>query len=147
MDKTVQNENRGKEKRQEIRVPLLAERVTYFIDGQEKIADLGDITNYGIFLRTSEILKPRTPVRVQLTLPGDLGVLEIAGHVVRVNWSISKRAKKDHLGMGIRFENISENIQKILDAYVVYLRNKQIITVSKRIIEEFFGGDGPKKFI
>jgi c-di-GMP-binding flagellar brake protein YcgR len=140
-------ETSSKEKRSEIRVPLLSEKISYFVDGREFTADIADITTDGIFLRSNEVLKPRTFVKVQLTLPGDLGVLEVAGHVVRVNWSLSKKHKKDHLGMGIRFENLSENIKKILDAYVVYLRNKQIITVSKRIIEEFFGNDGPKKFI
>jgi hypothetical protein len=47
--------------------------------------------------------------------------------------------------MGVRFDKLNSGTKKILDAYVVYLRNKQIINVSKRIIEEFFGSQGPKK--
>jgi hypothetical protein len=84
---------------------------------------------------------------LKLNLPGDLGSLQVTASVVRVKWAATRKAGKDSLGMGVRFEEVSPNIKKILDAFVVYLRNKQIITVSKRIIEEFFGENGPKKFV
>jgi len=130
-----------KDKRAGIRVPLLSEKVLFFVSTNQFDADVGDITTDGVFLRTTELLKPQTPVNIQFSLPGDLGLLSVEGKVVRVNWAINRRRGKEHLGLGIRFENLTEGTKKILDAYVVYLRNKQIISVSKRIIEEFFGAN------
>lgn len=135
----------AKDKRSGIRIPLLSESVTYVHSGSEKKADITDITNEGLFIKTNEVLSPRTPVTLQVQLPGDLGNIQVSASVIRVNWTVNRKKSRDHLGMGLRFEDVPPNIKKILDAYVVYLRNKQIITVSKRIIEEFFGSDGPKK--
>lgn len=136
----------SKDKRAGIRVPLLSETVTYFYNGEARACAITDITNDGLFLKTEEILKPRSEVTLQLELPGDLGFVQVPAQIIRVNWALNKKKGRDALGMGIRFCNVAPNIQKILEAYVVYLRNKQIISVSKRIIEEFFGPDsGPKK--
>jgi Tfp pilus assembly protein PilZ len=137
---------KSKDKRAGIRIPLLSERLTILVDGRELEADIGDITNDGLFVKTESLLKPQTKVTLRLNLPGDLGNLQVNAQVVRVNWALNRRKGKENLGMGLRFEEVSPNIKKILEAFVVYLRNKQIITVSKRIIEEFFGNDGPKKF-
>lgn len=137
----------NKEKRAGIRIPLLAEKISYFLGEEKKDADIGDITNEGVFLKTSHILPPRTPLNIQILLPGDLGHLNIEGTVVRVNWTVSRKKNRESMGMGVRFENLNPGTKKILDAYVVYLRNKQIINVSKRIIEEFFGSQGPKKIL
>jgi|GEM_PF-2392747 len=134
-----------KDKRSGIRIPLLAEKVSYFTEGEKFEANVGDITNEGIFLKTDQILPPRTELHIQFNLPGDLGNLNIEGTVVRVNWAVNRKKGKESLGFGVRFDNLSSGTRKILDAYVVYLRNKQIISVSKRIIEEFFGSQGPKK--
>ncbi|MDB5037977.1 MAG: hypothetical protein JWQ35_1505 [Bacteriovoracaceae bacterium] len=135
----------SKDKRAGIRIPLLSESVSYIHNEVEKKADISDITNEGLFIKTSEILAPRTNLVLQVQLPGDLGSIQVNASVIRVNWAVNRKKSKENLGMGVRFENVPANIKKILDAYVVYLRNKQIITVSKRIIEEFFGSDGPKK--
>lgn len=137
----------SKDKRTGIRVPLLSESIVYFHDGVQRAADITDITNEGLFLRTSDVLKPRSDILLQLQLPGDLGNIQVEGKVIRVNWTPNKRKNRENMGMGVKFVNAPANIKKILDAYVVYLRNKQIITVSKRIIEEFFGNDGPKKSV
>lgn len=136
-----------KEKRTGIRVPLLSEEIRYHVDGSENLAVVGDITAEGMFLKTSEILPPRKQVQLQIQLPGDLGELKVEGKVVRVNWAVQRKKHKENLGFGVRFENLTDGTKKILDAYVVYLRNKQIISVSKKIIEEFFGSSNPKKLI
>jgi len=135
-----------KDKRAGIRIPLLSEKLRYFIKDAVLEAEVGDITNEGVFLKTTQILSPKTPLSIQFQLPGDLGVLNVKGSVVRVNWTVNRKRGKDQLGFGVKFEDLNESTKKILDAYVVYLRNKQIISVSKRIIEEFFGAQGPKKF-
>ncbi len=139
---------KSKDKRAGIRIPLLSEKAHLHLEGNELEVDIGDITADGLFVRTEKLVAPRTRVSLKLTLPGDLGTLQVNGEVVRVNWAVNRKKGRENLGMGIRFDEITPNIQKILDAFVVYLRNKQIITVSKRIIEEFFGdNNGPKKFI
>jgi len=139
---------KSKDKRSGIRIPLLSEKVAYFSSGREFAADITDITNEGLFLKTEDLLAPKTAVLLRLNLPGDLGSLQVNAEVVRVKWAVTRKKGQDQLGMGVRFVDVSPNIKKILDAYVVYLRNKQIITVSKRIIEEFFGSDGgPKRVI
>jgi Tfp pilus assembly protein PilZ len=136
-----------KEKRTGIRIPLLSEEIKYHFSGNEKLAVVGDITADGVFLKTSEILPPRSEVTLQIQLPGDLGELKVQGKVVRVNWAVQRKKHKENLGFGVRFETLTEGTRKILDAYVVYLRNKQIISVSKKIIEEFFGSSNPKKLL
>ena len=135
----------AKDKRTGIRIPLLSERVSFIAEGTRSEADVGDITPDGAFLKTDKVLRPKTPVTLNVQLPGDLGLLSLDGEVVRVNWAVNRKKNKENLGMGIRFDNLNPGTKKILDAYVVYLRNKQIINVSKRIIEEFFGSQGPKK--
>lgn len=137
----------SKDKRAGIRIPLLSERIGYFWGEEKREADIGDITNEGVFLRTTEILPPKTPLMIHILLPGDLGHLNVEGRVVRVNWTVNRKKNRESMGMGVRFENLNPGTKKILDAYVVYLRNKQIINVSKRIIEEFFGSQGPKKIL
>lgn len=136
-----------KDKRAGIRVPLLAEKIHYSFYDEVFEADIGDITNEGVFLKTQKILRPQTPLEIQMTLPGDLGKLSVKARVVRVNWTVNRRKNKEHMGMGVQFEDVNPGAKKILEAYVVYLRNKQIISVSKRIIEEFFGSQGPKKIL
>lgn len=97
-----------------------------------------DIAKGGCFLEAKQFLKPNTDVVLSFLLPGDLGALTINGKVRWVRWA-TKGDSKEPLGMAIMFDEMSPGIKKIFEAYLVYLRNKQIITVSKRIIEEFFG--------
>lgn len=136
-----------KEKRAGIRIPLLSEKLHYFVDSEMREASVGDITAEGMFLKTEQVLAPKTDLRVQIKLPGDLGDLSLKAKVVRVNWAVSRRKNRDQLGFGVQFEDLNDGTKKILDAYVVYLRNKQIISVSKKIIEEFFGSSQPKKLL
>ena len=123
---------RSKDKRAGIRIPLLSERATYHLNGQDIDTDIGDITNEGLFLKTETLLAPQTKIQLRLTLPGDLGSLQVSGTVVRVNWAATRKKGKDHLGMGIRFDDVSPNIKKILDAFVVYLRSFK--TYHRRIL-------------
>lgn len=138
-----------KDKRSHIRIPLLSESVSFeYIptDGAKVIKEvcgMADISNSGCFIKTIANVKPKSFITVNLTLPGDLGVMQVKGKVIWRRWAIKKGSKSQDLGMGVAFTDVSPTIQKVLDAYCVYLRNKQIITVSKRIIEEFFGPKEP----
>jgi c-di-GMP-binding flagellar brake protein YcgR len=140
-----------KERRKEIRIPLLSEAgvmETIPIDGNKIIVEtvgLLDISRSGVFIKSIANLKPKSYINLKLSLPGDLGAIQIQGQIVWKRWAVTKAQKDMHVGFGVKFVEVSVGIQKILDAYVVYLRNKQIITVSKRIIEEFFGPELPNK--
>lgn len=126
-----------KEKRRGLRVPILSGSVDLItLDRREK-CEVYDLSTTGLFLKNDKFLKPQDKALIELHLPSDLGILALNSEVVWIKWAKSK--KDTHpLGMGFRF-NTSAPQQKILDAYVNYVRNKQIIAVSKRIIEEFFG--------
>lgn len=132
-----------KEKRKTLRVPLLSEYVS--LRQQEENfsfsirAKVRDINTLGFFAETDTKLDPNLTVHCIFELPGDLGPLELTGRFVRFNWRADKK-KKTVKGVAIEFKDLSESKKKILDSFVIYLRNKQIISVSKRIIEEFFGG-------
>lgn len=136
----------SKDKRKSIRIPLLYQKVEFNIAGLWALGDLKDITTDGAFIKTDAQVKPNTQVSLRFELPGDLGDHYVSGKVVRVNWCVNKKKNIDDLGIGIEFDNLNESQKRILDAYVVYLRNKQIISVSKRIIEEFYGPKGPSKW-
>lgn len=126
----------SKEKRKNIRIPLLSEHVE--INSIPEF--VMNITTSGAFIKTKNLKKPREVIDIIITLPGDLGNMKVQGIVRRVVWTAKP---EDAIGYGVEFVNMISSTQKIMDAYVVYLRNKQIITVSKRIIEEFFG-DRPR---
>lgn len=139
-----------KDKRGDIRIPLLLEKVRVFTHfGQEEVFDeileMADVAKGGAFFRSDKLLKPDVTVQVTLLLPGDLGALPLDGRVIRVAWMINKKKCITHKGFAVKFAPMTPGVDKIWDAYRIYLRNKQIITVSKRIIEEFFGQKGPKK--
>lgn len=133
----------SKERRSDIRVPLLSESVT--LQGLHYIRNLQmlDVSAGGIFIKVEDngdLLPNKEFITILFHLPGDLGIFELYGEVCRINWAISKKSKvKVEKGMAIKFWDIPETKKKIWDSYRIYLRNKQIITVSKRIIEEFFG--------
>jgi hypothetical protein len=141
---------KDKDKRSDIRIPLLSETVAISSDFYFDRLDVADICSGGIFVKIKEpnqFLKAKTKVKIIFTLPGDLGDLDLTGEVCRVNWMLSKKKNITVLGMAIKFDPMDAGRKKIMDAYRIYLRNKQIITVSKRIIEEFFGDQGPKKLL
>ena len=134
-----------KDKRSDIRIPIIVDKVQIRTIGYLRELTLNDVAEGGIFVKVTDkddFLPPLTPVFMEFKLPGDLGILELNGEIRRVNWKVSKKHKKEMLGMAIKFWGMPMNHKKIWDAFRIYLRNKQIITVSQRIIEEFFG---PKK--
>jgi len=143
-----------KEKRHDIRIPLLNERfsiktISLFNnqDIEPHYYQIADISENGIFVKiqkNEKNFKPHQLVNVYITLPGDLDQLILMGRVCRVNWAIRPKVKNYQLGFAVKFEPMSSGYKKIWDAYRIYLRNKQIINVSKRIISEFLGNKTPE---
>lgn len=131
-----------KDRRADIRIPLLSGKVV--LKGFHYMAALtmDNVSEGGLFLKVdnqTDFLRPKDPVIVQFLLPGELGTLELHGEICRVNWTTNKKIKNHLMGMAVKFWEKPESIKKVWEAYRVYLRNKQIIEVSKRIVEEFFG--------
>lgn len=129
-----------KERRKSIRIPIMNTKAWLLDDSLELI----DISETGAYIASEESIGPEDKPfinYVTVKLPGELGFLSIPCEVVRINWATTKTRKK---GYAVKFLPMNAGLQKMFDSWLVYLRNHQIISVSKRIIEEFFGQDGPK---
>jgi Tfp pilus assembly protein PilZ len=136
----------SKERRSHIRTALMSHTVIFEYGGESHTGYLFDITKKGTFLDTDISIPPKATVKLILELPGDLGTLPVTANVVRVNWAATKNNPSKKKGVGLEFAYMSEGSTKILEALVTYLRNKTIISVSKRIMEEFYDSKGPRKF-
>lgn len=136
----------SKERRKKIRVPLLLETCKWTpVDATfDYTSEMANISNSGMFIKSDKLPKPSSLVMITLSLPNDLGLIAIKGKVIRLRWTKTKDIDEAK-GFGVEFTEVGTNISKILEAYVIYLRNKQIITVSKRLIQEFFGSKDPFK--
>lgn len=135
-----------KERRKHMRVPLLLETCNWtpYEAMFEYHSEIANISNSGTFIKSDRLPKPGSLITVSFQLPSELGLIAIKSKVVRLRWTKTKGIDEVK-GFGVEFIEIPANIAKILDAYVIYLRNKQIITVSKKIIQEFFGNKDPFK--
>ena len=135
----------NKERRKEYRIVLLSEEVGWsYINVISKTHDkLIDISSEGAFIESKLLPKSKDVLEIVFVLPGNLGHLKIKGVIVWCRWT---KLKKSNLPLGFAVKLIhTEDSLKIMKAYVTYLRNKQIILVSKRIQDEFFGnGKGPR---
>lgn len=131
-----------KERRKHYRHSLLSEEVevvqlgmlTMFSMNPKK---LENISEGGCFIVDGDITHYKVGEKLLLSfeLPGELGTFTIDGLITRIKWH---KKEKEVYGIGVKFVNLTKQQQQILNAYVVFLRNKQIITVSKRIMEEYF---------
>lgn len=124
------------------RVAILSGSVDLVTNGLRTKVDVHNISATGIFIKTATFLKSGEAVLIEIHLPSNLGILAIQSEVVWIKWAKSKKDLHP-TGMALKFHT-SKPQQQIMDAYVTYVRNKQIIEVSKRIVEEFFGSNKPK---
>jgi Tfp pilus assembly protein PilZ len=130
-----------KEKRKTIRVRLLDGKCHWKLaDGYEYFdAKVSDFNSEGCFVQSLKPVGIKEHINLVFPLPGDLGEITIYGQVKWNRWHLKAKDKSKYdLGFGVEFTAVSESQKKILDSYTTYLRNRQIIAVSKRIIEEFF---------
>ena len=130
-----------KERRSEIRIPLISERATLkLLDDSYMNKNLRDISSKGVFIYSEELLLPNTPIEVTFELPAGLGLLKLKGKVKFVNWASTKKKLKKDLGFSCVFDAMTKSHTQILSAYCVYLRNKQISVVATRILNEMNKG-------
>lgn len=144
-DKT--NDKNPKDRRSYIRIPLLSEACTWveYVGPHvvERRADMKDITVAGVFIKSDYMPKIGSMILLKFEMPNNLGTITMNGKIVRLRWVKTKKFEEPK-GFGVQFLEANAVTKKLMDAYVTYLRNKQIIVVSKRIIEEFFGSKGPR---
>lgn len=126
----------SKEKRSEFRVNVVNEQVNVEINKELKVIKLKDISKKGAFLEDC-ILKPGETGKLIITLPSNLGTISIPFVVKRTQWAKVKKLN-NKVGVGVEFKEVNPQLTRILESYVVYVRNMQIIKVSRRIIEDFF---------
>lgn len=96
---------------------------------------LKDITPESVYVENLLLNSSQTGA-IKFTLPGDLGTLTVNFKVKRCDWA---KLKGKPTGSVLIFNEVSVNIQELLKTYVIYLKNQQIIQVSRRIMQEFFG--------
>lgn len=130
-----------KERRKNIRIPLLTEACTWISGKMTYSSQILNIDNSGLFIKSDQMPETKE-IDLRFALPGDLGVFEVPSKVVRKQWAAVKK-KGTEVGFAVQFQIEQPGHQKIMDSYCVYLRNKQIIQVSKKIIEELFSRKAP----
>jgi len=133
----------NKEKRSKIRIPLLVEACYWTsttVTGES--CSITDITSDGVFIKSSKFPVIGEDIRVKFVLPKDLGILELTGTVKWKRWTL-KKGSTESLGFGIKFTFDVPSHKAIMEAYCTYLKNKQIIQVTKRLMEEFFNRRNP----
>ena len=128
-----------KERRKDMRIPVLSEAVTVETTTWTEKLSYDNISKSGVFIKANNLPAPQSVVYLRFELPGDLGMLTMTGRVVRVKWNVDKKKSGDSKGFAVEFYEQTTHVKRIFDAFLTYIRNKQIIAVSKRIIEEFFG--------
>jgi hypothetical protein len=98
-----------------------------------------DISNTGAFIGSNETISPsdkQSVTHLEIKLPGELGLFIIPCEVVRIQWIETKTRPK---GYAVKFGSSANDEKKVLEAWISFIRNNQIITVSQRIIDEYFG--------
>lgn len=136
----------NKERRNKYRIELIQEICEWSkIGAQLKTTErICNLSPEGMFIESAANPNPQEVIELSLTLPGDLGNLDLKGVIIWRRWA-NKKKDKAPLGFAVKFLH-SDNTKPIIEALYSYLKNKQIITVSKRIIEEFFTASSKPRY-
>ena len=125
-----------KERRKDIRIPIIDEYAAITFETQSNKVKIRDISVNGCFVETDILPKPNEVVNAVFRLPNLLGHVIVQAKVKRIRWAQVKKSKTPK-GYALEFDfNESKDIEKVMNSYCVYMRNKQIIQVTKRILEE-----------
>lgn len=128
--------NTTKERRNNMRITLIEEACTWLSNEDCLTSKILNISNDGMFIKSDKMPEDKD-IEIRISLPSDLGVFSVPGRVIRRQWAAVKK-RSIEAGFAVKFEIVQKDHQKIMNSYCIYLRNKQIITVSKKIIEELF---------
>jgi Tfp pilus assembly protein PilZ len=124
----------NKEKRKDIRLDLSD---PCFVMIKDELHEVYNISKNGLFL-TCDINKFKIgeKILIEMLLPDSLGSMNIECKVIRFRWYDKDKNK---IGAGLEFINMKSKTSIIINSYVAYLRNKQIIKVARMIIKDYFG--------
>jgi len=101
-------------KRKYPRVPLSV-KVTNLNSGNFTYYQAGNISVGGMFLKAAEPFEPGTPLNLMISLP-DKREIELAATVVRVQDEDEDLGF--HAGMGISFNEVSEEVEEAIENFV-----------------------------
>ena len=73
-----------------------------------------NISEHGVFIHTTEPMKPGTKIELQFTLPETKEKLKVLGEVMWVNPIRKDEEKNVNPGMGVKFANLNEINRDIL---------------------------------
>jgi hypothetical protein len=133
----VAGEN-AKERRAFLRVPITSGFIEYYLPGHPyQRSDLINVSIEGCFIARAPTIKPKSEIIVFFRLPGNIGLLELPGEVMWLKWA-KKKDDKTPLGVGVKF-SLTEEKRLIMESFISYMRNMQIIAMSQRIVEAFWG--------
>lgn len=102
---------------------------------------LKDISLGGAYLNlgpSQRNLQPQSSIQIRFALPYGTATLTLDATVRRVKWGRSK-AQPDAKGFAVEWDNMIPAKRTLLEAYILYLRNHQIIKVAQKIIQDFYG--------
>lgn len=125
-----------KEKRTHYRY-LLSDLLCVTASNRDGMFSVHDISMGGAFLLQGPsqfVYAPQVELTVRLQLPGSLHFLEIPGKVIRVRWHGMQK------GFAVQWDTMPKKLADTLNAWITYQKNMQIIKVSRKIIEDFYGG-------
>lgn len=100
------------DKQSSLRVPSQL-AVSFQLQGQRHRCRMTNLSRGGMFVSTSDPLPIGTPITLQIHLEDANETYELSGEVASVNPSVDLRSEEP--GMGIRFANLSDEQQQIVD--------------------------------
>jgi uncharacterized protein (TIGR02266 family) len=121
----------GLERRRYPRVERLV-KMRFGAEAASRISYARDISTGGVFIHTHDPAPPGSEVDVTLIHPVSLQKLELAGRVVRVVEADPQRPSQAP-GMGVAFEEVSEDKRKTLRAF---LKDFALLESSKALLED-----------
>jgi hypothetical protein len=128
-----------KEKRKNMRLEIISGDVAMV---NMEVVTVKNLSPEGIYVYLDDITKYKVNSYciVDLFLPESMkdeyGAIPIKGKIIRVDWRETKDKK---IGMTIKFEYEKERVKSVVESLICYTRNRQIVSVSKRILKEVMG--------
>ena len=128
-----------KEKRKNMRLEIISGDVAMV---NMEIVTVKNLSPEGIYVYLDDITKYKINnyCIVDLFLPESMkdeyGAIPIKGKIIRFDWRETKDKK---MGMAIKFEYEKEKVKSVVESLICYTKNRQIVSVSKKILEEVMG--------
>ncbi len=110
--------NNGSEKRKSPRIPANI-RVNYSTVDEFLSDFTTNINEGGLFIQTKTVLEIGTSVQLKFSLPQAKRLIEVEGEVM---WTTSADGPEKNAGIGIKFQDLSEEDKEMINELVRQLR-------------------------